>query len=271
MMPGCGIHGIDARRSRRERIARGSSAANRRATPARPGASSVTAHTASLKPRPRQTASASRRSRRLRADGVEQHGLGGQARPERHGAAACAGGAVPQHPLQHEHHCCRRHVAVAGAAPRATAQRRRRQLEGALDRVEHGMRRRDAPPKDRSTLTGRRPRMACALGAQAPRGWRAEPGPTAPCRSPSRGCSRSSDRGCPAPARRGSCRARAVRLGRDQRRRAAVAEQQETEQLLDIGVSCRCSVQSSMLTTSTRAFGSERTMWRASFSPLIAA
>ena len=36
-------------------------------------------------------------------------------------------------------------------------------------------------------------------------------------------------------------------------------------------VSCRCSVQSSMLTTSTCASGSERTIWRASFNPLIAA
>ena len=36
-------------------------------------------------------------------------------------------------------------------------------------------------------------------------------------------------------------------------------------------VSLRCSVHSSMLMISTRAFGSDRTMWRDSFKALIAA
>ena len=68
---------------------------------------------------------------------MEEHGFGGQARAERHGAAALPRLRCAQDRLEHEHDGRRGHVAEALEHASRRGHRLRREAEPLLDRVEH--------------------------------------------------------------------------------------------------------------------------------------
>ena len=103
-------------------------------------------------------------------------------------------------------------------------------------------------------------------------GWRRVPRRTAPCRNPARGYSSGSARRCPGTS---AALNESIRTPTGSAEMSAAAQPSPNSRKDRISsrsvVSCKCKVHSSRFIASTRAPGSERTIWRASFNALIAA